>query len=151
MTDTSSPNDGLACPQCEHTDIKKNFLGGSRNACVVVILIGIVFTFILNGGKNPDMFDYGLFAIFVVAGLAGLMIKRYRCMNCQRGFNTPSKSRADAISEMMFRASKVDYRGDWDDAIAIYKKVKVLGDDDEASRAQKCIDRIESKKADAAS
>lgn len=63
----------------------------------------------------------------------------------------PRNSQDDEVSELLVRAGDLDYRGDWDDAIAIYRHIATIEQGRYAEVARRNIERVEAKRTSARS
>lgn len=78
---------GPACPKCGSGNIKKSFFGGSKGGAVACFALGIFLAVqeLSRPGGDPTVLI--LTAVSVLAGIAALTGKKYKCADCKTKFN----------------------------------------------------------------
>lgn len=77
----------VACPKCGASNPKKRFFGGSKGGAIACFVLGGFFAVdeLSRPGGDPTVLL--LTAVFVLAGIAALTGKRYKCASCGTKFN----------------------------------------------------------------
>lgn len=76
----------VACPSCGSQNVKKRFFGGSRGGAIACFIVGGIIAFEEFQRPRPDPTVLLLLAVFVLAGVAALVTRSYRCRQCGTTF-----------------------------------------------------------------
>jgi len=76
------------CPNCGSDRIKKRFFSGSKAGAIACFILGgfIAFEELSRPGGDPLVLL--LTAVFVLAGIAAITGKRYKCLDCKKPFDS---------------------------------------------------------------
>jgi DNA-directed RNA polymerase subunit RPC12/RpoP len=85
MLDQIESSMNALCPKCGSSQIKKSFFGGSKGAAFACFILGGLIT--VESLSQGDFSVLFLSAVFALAGIAALVGKKYKCIQCKSTFS----------------------------------------------------------------
>lgn len=88
---SASTNEPIKCPGCGSQRVKKRFFGGSKGGAIACFVLGFFLAYDELRRPHGDPTVLVLTLVFVLAGIAALTGKRFKCLECKKGFNDTKK------------------------------------------------------------